>query len=136
MFLFRNPLLLFATPGTLSFFEVLVMAQQTWKSVHFCSIFSAFFFKLLTTFCKIIQVLIALDKNLAKILLRMFTLGGGHRRGYSDINYAVQSGGCRFESLWGFGFFLRGANYEVDYSGKKTCLAGLQCTLTSSCAKR
>ena len=50
--------------------------------------------------------------------------------------YAVQSGGCRFESLWGFGFYLKGAHYEVDYSGKKTYLAGLQCTLTSSCAKR
>ena len=50
--------------------------------------------------------------------------------------YAVQWGGCRFESLWGFGFFLKGAHYEVDYSGKKTYLAGLQCTLTSSCAKR
>ena len=49
--------------------------------------------------------------------------------------YAVQSGGCRFESLWGFGFFLKGAHYEVDYSGKKTYLAGLQCTLTS-CAKK
>ena len=49
--------------------------------------------------------------------------------------YAVQSGGCRFESLWGFVFFLKGAHYEVDYSGKKTYLAGLQCTLTSSCAK-
>ena len=49
--------------------------------------------------------------------------------------YAVQSGGCRFESLWGFGFYLKGAHYEVDYSGKKTYLAGLQCTLTSSCAK-
>ena len=48
--------------------------------------------------------------------------------------YAVQSGGCRFEPLWGFGFFLKGAHYEVDYSGKKTYLAGLQCTLTS-CAK-
>ena len=45
--------------------------------------------------------------------------------------YAVQSGGCRFESLWGFGFSLKGAHYEVDYSGKKTYLAGLQCTLTS-----
>ena len=32
-------------------------------------------------------------------------------------------------------FFLKGAHYEVDYSGKKTYLAGLQCTLTSSCAK-
>ena len=32
--------------------------------------------------------------------------------------YAVQSGGCRFESLWGFGFFLKGTHYEVDYSGK------------------
>ena len=32
--------------------------------------------------------------------------------------YAVQSGGCRFESLWGFGFFLKGAHCEVDYSGK------------------
>ena len=50
--------------------------------------------------------------------------------------YAVQSEGCRFESLWGFGFYLKGAHYEVDYSGKKTYLAGLQCTLTSSCAKR
>ena len=50
--------------------------------------------------------------------------------------YAVQWGGCRFESLWGFGFFLKGAHYEVDYCGKKTNLAGLQCTLTSSCAKR
>ena len=49
--------------------------------------------------------------------------------------YAVQSGGCRFESLWGFCFYLKGAHYEVDYSGKKTFLAGLQCTLTSSCAK-
>ena len=49
--------------------------------------------------------------------------------------YAVQSGGCRFESLWGFGFYIKGAHYEVDYSGKKTYLAGLQCTLTSSCAK-
>ena len=39
-------------------------------------------------------------------------------------------------NLWGFGFFLKGAHYEVDYSGKKTYLAGLQCTLTSSCAKR
>ena len=33
--------------------------------------------------------------------------------------YAVQSGGCRFEYLWGFGFYLKGAHYEVDYSGKK-----------------
>ena len=48
--------------------------------------------------------------------------------------YAVQSGGCRFESLRGFGFCLKGAHYEVDYCGKKTFLAGLQCTLTSSCA--
>ena len=38
-------------------------------------------------------------------------------------------------NLWGFGFFLKGAHYEVDYSGKQTYLAGLQCTLTSSCAK-
>ena len=38
-------------------------------------------------------------------------------------------------NLWGFGFYLKGAHYEVDYSGKKTYLAGLQCTLTSSCAK-
>ena len=37
-------------------------------------------------------------------------------------------------NLWGFGFFLKCAHYEVDYSGKKTYLAGLQCTLTSSCA--
>ena len=48
--------------------------------------------------------------------------------------YAAQSGGCRFESLWGFGFSLKGAYYEVGYCGKKTFLAGLQCTLTSSCA--
>ena len=48
--------------------------------------------------------------------------------------YAVQSGGCRFESLRGFGFCLKGAHYEVDYCGKKTFLARLQCTLTSSCA--
>ena len=33
--------------------------------------------------------------------------------------YAVQSGGRRFESLWGFGFFLKGAHYEVVYCGKK-----------------
>ena len=50
--------------------------------------------------------------------------------------YAVQSGGCRFESLWGFGSFLKCAHYEVDYCGKKTYLAGLQCTLTSSCATK
>ena len=50
--------------------------------------------------------------------------------------YAVQSGGCRFEPLRGFGFCLKGAHYEVDYCGKKTFLAGLQCTLTSSCAKK
>ena len=50
--------------------------------------------------------------------------------------YAVQLGGCRFESLWGFGVFLKGAHYEVDYSGKQTYFAGLQCTLTSSCAKK
>ena len=37
-------------------------------------------------------------------------------------------------NLWGFGFSLKGAHYEVDYSGKKTYLAGLQCILTSSCA--
>ena len=37
--------------------------------------------------------------------------------------YAVQSGGCRFESLWGFGFFLKGAHYKVDYSGKKNLLS-------------
>ena len=49
--------------------------------------------------------------------------------------YAAQSGGCRFESLWGFGFSLVGAYYEVGHCGKKTFLAGLQCTLTSSCAK-
>ena len=47
--------------------------------------------------------------------------------------YAAQSRGCRFESLWGFGFSLKG-DYEVGYCGKKTFLAGLQCTLTSSCA--
>ena len=39
-------------------------------------------------------------------------------------------------NLWGFGFSLKGAYYEVGYCGKKTFLAGLQCTLTSSCAKR
>ena len=36
------------------------------------------------------------------------------------------------------GFWLlskKRAHYEVDYCGKKTFLAGLQCTLTSSCAK-
>ena len=38
-------------------------------------------------------------------------------------------------NLWGFGFSLKGAYYEVGYCGKKTFLAGLQCTLTSSCAK-
>ena len=27
--------------------------------------------------------------------------------------YVVQSGGCRFESLWGFGSFLKGAHYQV-----------------------
>ena len=43
--------------------------------------------------------------------------------------------GCRFESLWGFGFYLKGAHYEMTIVEKKTYLAGLQCTLTSSCAK-
>ena len=38
-------------------------------------------------------------------------------------------------NLSGFCFYLKGAHYEVDYSGKKTHLAGLQCTFTSSCAK-
>ena len=42
---------------------------------------------------------------------------------------------CNLEAacsnLSGFGFSLKGAHYEVDYSGKKTYLAGLQCTLTS-----
>ena len=59
------------------------------------------------------------------------------QRPYGTVvnTYAVQSRGCRFESLWGFVFYLKGAHYEVDYSGKKTYLAGLQCTLTSSCAK-
>ena len=33
-----------------------------------------------------------------------------------------------------FGFSLKGPLYVVDDSGKKTYLAGLQCTLTSSCA--
>ena len=46
---------------------------------------------------------------------------------------------CNWEAagsnLWGFGSFLKCAHYEVDYCGKKTYLAGLQCTLTSSCAK-
>ena len=55
---------------------------------------------------------------------------------HSGQRYAVQSGGCRFESLWGFGFSLKGALYQVDYCGKKTSLAGLQCTLTSSCATK
>ena len=36
----------------------------------------------------------------------------------------------------GFGFYLKGAHYEADYSGKKTYSAGLECTLTSSCAKK
>ena len=59
------------------------------------------------------------------------------QRPYGTVvnTYAAQSGGCRFESLWGFGFSLKGAYYEVGYSGKKTFLAGLQCTLTSSCTK-
>ena len=35
----------------------------------------------------------------------------------------------------GFWLLSKSAHYEVDYSGKKTYLAGLQCTLTSSCAK-
>ena len=35
-----------------------------------------------------------------------------------------------------FGFSLKGPLYVVDDSGKKTYLAGLQCTLTSSCAKK
>ena len=35
-----------------------------------------------------------------------------------------------------FGFFLKDTLYVVDDSEKKTYLAGLQCTLTSSCAKR
>ena len=39
-------------------------------------------------------------------------------------------------NLWGFGFSLKGAYYEVGYCGKKTFLAGLQCTLTPSCAKK
>ena len=37
--------------------------------------------------------------------------------------YAVQSGGCRFESLWGFGFYLKGAHYEVGYCGKKNLVS-------------
>ena len=37
--------------------------------------------------------------------------------------YAVQSGGCRFESLRGFGFCLKDAHYEVDYCGKKNFLS-------------
>ena len=37
--------------------------------------------------------------------------------------YAAQSGGCRFESLWGFGFSLKGAYYEVGYCGKKNFLS-------------
>ena len=59
------------------------------------------------------------------------------QRPYGTVvnTYAAQSGGCRFESLWGFGFSLKAAYYEVGYCGKKTFLAGLQCTLTSSCAK-
>ena len=37
-------------------------------------------------------------------------------RPYSTVvnTYAVKSGGCRFESLWGFGVFLKGAHSEVD----------------------
>ena len=31
---------------------------------------------------------------------------------------------------------IKGAYYEVGYCGKKSFLAGLQCTLTSSCAKK
>ena len=60
------------------------------------------------------------------------------KRPYGTVvnTYAAQSGGCRFESLWGFGFSLKGAYYEVGNCGKKTFLAGLQCTLTSSCAKK
>ena len=37
--------------------------------------------------------------------------------------YAAQSGGCRFESLWGFGFSLKSAYYEVGYCGKKNFLS-------------
>ena len=37
--------------------------------------------------------------------------------------YAAQSGGCRFESLWGFGFSLKGAYHEVGYCGKKNFLS-------------
>ena len=37
--------------------------------------------------------------------------------------YAAQSGGYRFESLWGFGFSLKGAYYEVGYCGKKNFLS-------------
>ena len=52
----------------------------------------------------------------------------------TSLWHSGQSRGCRFESLWGFGFCLKIAHYEVGYCGKKTYLAGLQCTLTSSCA--
>ena len=37
--------------------------------------------------------------------------------------YAAQSGGYRFESLWGFGFSPKGAYYEVGYCGKKNFLS-------------
>ena len=40
-------------------------------------------------------------------------------------------------NLWGFGFILKSAHYEVDYSGKKNFLSwtAMHITLTSSCAK-
>ena len=43
------------------------------------------------------------------------------QRPYGTVvnTYAAQSGGCRFESLWGFGFSLKGAYYKVGYCGKK-----------------
>ena len=74
--------------------------------------------------------------SIACVYIQQFNFVKKRLYGTVVKTYAVQSGGCRFESLWGFGFFLKGAHYEVDYSGKKTHLAGLQCTLTSSCAKR
>ena len=47
------------------------------------------------------------------------------KRPYGTVvnTYAAQSGGCRFESLWGFGFSLKGAYYEVGYCGKKNFLS-------------
>ena len=40
-------------------------------------------------------------------------------RGAVVNTYAVKSRGRRFESIRGFGFFLKGAHYEDVYCGKK-----------------